>query len=92
MIDGDEADDKIIAVMEKDAVFGGWKDILDSPVSLIDRLRHYFLTYKEAPGTENRNCEITHIYGKFEAYEIINRSHEDYLEKYSSLSELLNKT
>ena len=89
MIDGDEADDKIIAVMNKDAVFGGWKDLIDSPASLIDRLRHYFLTYKEAPGAENRNCEITHIYGREEAYEIIKRSHDDYLEKYSSLNQLL---
>jgi inorganic pyrophosphatase len=89
MIDGDEADDKIIAVMNKDAVFGGWKDLSDSPASLIDRLRHYFLTYKEAPGAENRNCEITHIYGREEAYEIIKRSHGDYLEKYSSLNQLL---
>jgi len=89
MIDGDEADDKIIAVMQKDAVFGGWTDISNSPSSLIDRLRHYFLTYKEAPGAEKRNCEITHVYGREEAFEIIRRSHEDYMEKYSSLNDLL---
>ena len=89
LIDGNEADDKIIAVMEKDAVFGEWDNIDDCPSSLIDRLRHYFLTYKEAPGAEKRKCEITHIYGRDEAYRIIEKSYEDYLEKYSSLNDLL---
>jgi inorganic pyrophosphatase len=89
MIDGDEADDKIIAVMQKDAVFGGWNDESDSPASLIDRLQHYFLTYKEAPGAEKRNCEITHVYGREEAYSIIQKSYEDYIDKYSSLNNLL---
>lgn len=89
MIDGNEADDKIIAVMEGDGIFGHWKDISDAPSSLTDRLKHYFLTYKDAPGAEHRNCEITHVYGKNEAYEIIKRSYEDYLAVYADLDELL---
>jgi inorganic pyrophosphatase len=89
MIDGNEADDKIIAVMLKDNIFGEWDDISDCPKSLIERIRHYFLTYKEAPGADKRICEITHIYGREEAYEVIRRSQEDYLEKYSDLNDLL---
>jgi inorganic pyrophosphatase len=89
MIDGNEADDKIIAVMHKDNIFGGWDDISDCPTSLIERIRHYFLTYKEAPGADKRICEITHIYGREEAYEVIKRSREDYLEKYSDINDLL---
>jgi inorganic pyrophosphatase len=89
MIDGNEADDKIIAVMHKDNIFGGWDDISDIPKSLIERIRHYFLTYKEAPGADKRICEITHIYGREEAYEVIKRSREDYLEKYSDINDLL---
>ncbi len=89
MIDGSEADDKIIAVMHKDNIFGQWDDISDMPTSLINRIKHYFLTYKEAPGAENRICEITHVYGREEAWEVINRSHQDYIAKYSSLNELL---
>lgn len=50
MIDGDEADDKIIAVLEKDATYGGYNDIGDVPIALVDRLQHYFLTYKQGPG------------------------------------------
>jgi inorganic pyrophosphatase len=78
MIDGDEADDKIIAVMQGDAVYGGWTDLQEVPVSAIERLRHYFLTYKDAPGLTQRQTEITQIYGRSEAHEVIRRSQEDY--------------
>ena len=50
MLDGDEADDKIIAVLEGDAVYGAWREVDQCPPALVDRLRHYFLTYKELPG------------------------------------------
>ncbi|NOS84105.1 MAG: inorganic pyrophosphatase [Ignavibacteria bacterium] len=89
MIDGNEADDKIIAVMEGDGIFGHWIDITDAPITLTERLKHYFLTYKDAPGAEHRNCEITHVYGRDEAHEVINRSYEDYLAKYGDLDRLL---
>lgn len=89
MIDNNEADDKIIAVMKGDSVYGGWKDIADCPAQLIDRLKHYFLTYKEAPGKERKEVEITHVYGRDEAQEIIRRSYDDYLALYGNINELL---
>jgi inorganic pyrophosphatase len=93
LIDGNEADDKIIAVMKGDGIFGQWRDISDCPPTLIERLKHYFLTYKDVPGTdEKRNCEITDVYGRQQAEEIIKASHEDYLEKYSDLNDLLNSS
>ena len=48
------ADDKIIAVLKGDNVYGGWKDMKDVPPQLIDRLRHYFLTYKAMPDSPPR--------------------------------------
>lgn len=79
MIDKNEADDKIIAVLKGDAVYGEWKDISDCPKSVVERLRHYFLTYKYIPGQEESNkCEITHIFGRDEACEIIKISRYDY--------------
>ncbi len=89
MIDGNEADDKLIAVMEGDGIFGGWKDIGDAPAALAERLKHYFLTYKDVPGSDHRNCEITHVYNREEAHEVIRRSYEDYLGLYSDLDKLL---
>lgn len=78
MIDKGEADDKILSVMKGDAVFGNWKEIEDCAPSVIQRLKHYFLTYKKAPDSSMDTCEITHVYGREEAYEVIRRSQVDY--------------
>ncbi len=91
MIDGNEADDKIIAVMQSDAVYGGWADLKSCPVSVIERLRHYFLTYKDAPGTAKGICEITHIYGRAEAHDVIRRSQEDYRARFGTIERLLGE-
>lgn len=82
MIDGVDADDKIIAVLENDAVYGEYRDITDCPPMAIDRLRHYFLTYKDLPG-EKRRVEISHVYDREEAYEVIRRSTEDYNDRFN---------
>lgn len=79
MIDGGEADDKLIAVMKKDAAFGNWQDLSDCPQSFIDRLHHYFLTYKQRPG-KTSPCEIAERYGAEEARHMVQLAHEDYQE------------
>lgn len=81
MIDGQDADDKIIAVMNNDAVYTSFTDIGDIPHMVLDRLRHYFLTYKDLPGNK-RDCEITHIYTAQEAREIIKQSVSDYRDRF----------
>jgi inorganic pyrophosphatase len=79
MIDANEADDKIIAVLIGDAMYGKYQDISELPTAVIDRLRHYFLTYKLAPeSVEKPRVEITHVYGKTEAQEVILESIADY--------------
>ena len=78
MIDGNEADDKIIAVLSGDAVFGSIKDIAECPAPLVDRLRHYFLTYKQGPDRAAHAVEITHVYGRDEAHDVIRTSAQDY--------------
>jgi inorganic pyrophosphatase len=77
MIDGNEADDKIIAVLDNDAVYGGYNDIADCPPVAIERLKHYFLTYKDLPG-EKRHVSIEEIYDREEALEVVRRSMTDY--------------
>ena len=89
MIDGNESDDKLVAVLNNDAVYQGYKDISDCPVMIIDRLKHYFLTYKDLPGNP-RDVEITDVFGKSEAHEIINRSMDDYHKKFENLGNLLS--
>lgn len=78
MIDGDEADDKIIAVLESDVSYGHIEDITDAPPGLIDRLKHYFLSYKQLPGDQSRRVEIVEVYNRQVALEVILRSIEDY--------------
>ncbi|MEE2745108.1 MAG: inorganic pyrophosphatase [Bdellovibrionota bacterium] len=84
MIDNDEVDDKIIAVLKDDSLYGDWKDIGDCPESILNRLRHYFLTYKEIPGQKSKaKVEITHTYGVEEAKKIIELTIKDYQNKYN---------
>jgi len=87
MIDGNEADDKIIAVLCNDIVYGQMKDVSECPDIVIKRLEHYFLTYKDMPGVDF-NSEITHTYGVEEAYEVIRRSMQDYQKKFENLGHL----
>ncbi len=89
MIDGNEADDKIIAVLKGDAVYGRYQDISDCPASIIERLKHYFLTYKNIPGEIKHKTEITDTYGRSEAFEVIRRSQDDYREKFGKIQEIL---
>lgn len=93
MIDGGEADDKIIAVLEQDEIYSQWKDISELPPALINRLRHYFLTYKTIPGEAAvKQTEITDIYGREEAHEVIRRSQKDYQEHFGDLEAALSLT
>lgn len=89
LIDGNEADDKIIAVMQGDDIFSNWNDISDCPDQLIDRLKHYFLTYKEKPGSTKQTCEIAEVYGSDDAYEIVEASYKDYEAKFGNMIKLL---
>lgn len=82
LFDRSEADDKIIAVLVDDPAYGTINDIWQVPTPLVDRLRHYFLTYKDLPspvGSQGqRRCEISHVYDGAEAREILRRSMADY--------------
>ena len=82
MIDGDEADDKIIAVLEADVVYGQVSELQDVPRGLVDRLKHYFLSYKQLPSEAPRRVEIAETYGRLDALEAINHSIQDYRARY----------
>jgi len=99
MVDGNQADDKVVAVLEGDLAYGNMKELSDVPRPLIERLRHYFLTYKQIPGDAPRKVTIPEIYGRAEALEVIRRSQADYHTHYgepatrlSQLRALLNAT
>ena len=87
-LDGGEADDKIIAVLKGDQAYGDINHISEMPKMVIDRVRHFFLTYKDLDGGA-KNVEITHVYGREEAYEVVNLSRADYDAKYGNVTENL---
>ena len=78
MIDAGQADDKIIAVLESDLAYGEINTIADVPRGLIDRLKHYFLSYKQLPEDAPKKVEIVDVYDRDEALEVIRRSVRDY--------------
>ncbi len=77
MLDNDEADDKIIAVLNNDPFWSQAKELSDLPEALIDRLRHYFLTYKMIP-TDGAKTSIGPAYSREHAIKVIEASMRDY--------------
>jgi inorganic pyrophosphatase len=86
MLDGNEVDDKLVAVLHGDATYGDVREISELPPLLLDRLRHYFLTYKQGPDEAHRSCEITHVYGRAQAHTVIARSQLDYEKRFGGLA------
>jgi inorganic pyrophosphatase len=86
MIDDGEADDKIIAILDGDNIWGDVQDIADLPKIKIERLQHYFSTYKLVPG-KNVNVKVDHVYGREEALKVIAAAEKDYWNHYGDLHE-----
>ncbi len=91
MIDGDECDDKIVAVLEGDSSYGAWTDIADCPSLLVERLRHYFLTYKQSPDSTTHGCKITQVYGRSEAHDVVAHCRHDYRDRHGDLLAALQR-
>ena len=77
MIDNDEADDKIIAVLENDYMFGEARSVTDVPAVLVERLQHYFLTYKIVPGHRPK-AHVTRVYDRQHARKVVRAAMADY--------------
>jgi inorganic pyrophosphatase len=77
LIDRGEADDKIVAVVEGDFVWGEARDLTAVPQILIERLEHYFATYKLVPGQE-QSIQVVGVYGADHAARVIQAAVEDY--------------
>jgi inorganic pyrophosphatase len=89
MIDDKEADDKIIAVLDGDAAYGEIKDIEDVPPPVIDRLKHYFLTYKQGPNQRKNACEIVEVYNRQRAHAVVQAGVADYEQHFGNLPQLV---
>jgi inorganic pyrophosphatase len=77
LLDRGEADDKIVAVLEGDYVWSGVSDVTDLPRILVERLQHYFSTYKLVPG-QDLQIEVQRVYGVVHAASVIDAAMADY--------------
>ena len=59
----------------------GRDHIADLPRVLIERLQHYFLTYKLVPGAP-ASALIEKIYGRRHALKVVQASMDDYRERF----------
>ncbi len=87
LLDQDKADDKLIAVLEGDAIYSTYTNIKDVPHMVIDRLCHYFTTYKDLPTDKEARCKLLHIYNASTARDVIERASKDY-EKFANKKSL----
>ena len=81
LIDGGEADDKIIAVLDNDEFWRDVEDVSQVPDILVERLRHYFNTYKMMPGGTSQ-MSIKSVYDGEYALQVVAAAMEDYGEAY----------
>lgn len=77
MVDNGEADDKIIAVLRDDPVYGDIVEVSAVPGALIDRLIHYFSTYKRHR-SEAHTVSVGEPYDRAHAEAVITAAMEDY--------------
>jgi inorganic pyrophosphatase len=85
MLDAGEADDKIISVLDNDHVWGRARDLGDVPSVLVERLQHYFLTYKLVPG-ERSDARIAKAYGRAHALKVVRAAVADYADNFGQQS------
>jgi inorganic pyrophosphatase len=89
LLDRGQADDKIIAVLKGDAAYGHCRHMTDIPKALVERLEHYFLTYKNPPGADQGAVRIAAVYDREEACQVIELSREDYRARFPTLRDEL---
>ena len=82
MVDRGEADDKIISVLDNDYVWGEARDLRDLPSVLVERLQHYFLTYRLVPG-EKPLVSIAKVYGRAHAVKVVQAAMDDYVDTFA---------
>jgi inorganic pyrophosphatase len=75
MIDGDEVDDKLIAVLDGDIAYENINDIKDLSENQLNKIKHYFETYKG-----NKKVELRGFFNSAEATKMVELGHLDYRE------------
>jgi inorganic pyrophosphatase len=78
LLDRGEADDKIVAVLEGDLMWSDLTDLAQLPDILVERLQHYFSTYKLVKGVDVAQIKVQQVYGAEYAARVVNAAIADY--------------
>jgi inorganic pyrophosphatase len=60
-------------------------DVAQLSRAVIDRLRHYFLTYKAIPGESSAQITVDPIYSAMEARAVLRAARRDYALKFEGI-------
>lgn len=80
MIDGEEYDEKIIAISKQDPYLNMYNDISEVPSHISSEIMHFFEVYKQLEG---KQTTVDKIMGREEAERIIEECINNYNEKFS---------
>ena len=80
-VDGDEHDEKIIAISKQDPFLNCYHDITEIPSHISAEIMHFFEVYKQLEGKQTL---IEKVMGRQEAEEIIEECIEKYKEKFEN--------
>ncbi len=85
-IDGGVADDKIIGVLLNDNIWGAADDISHIPERFVERLQHYFSTYKLVPGHLS-TMVVKEVYDVAHAQQVVRAAMDDYAAKFGQVDD-----
>jgi inorganic pyrophosphatase len=80
MIDNDEKDHKIIAVMDKDPRFSHIHKLSDIQDHMLREIKHFFATYKDLQ--QNKKVQVDDFHDKAFANKLIEESRERYIKTF----------
>jgi inorganic pyrophosphatase len=83
MLDSNAADDKIIGVLDGDAVFAAAHDVAKLPASISEQLVHYFSTYKRIR-LPDAPVSVGAVYGREHAEAVVSAAMADYSAKFGA--------
>ena len=66
---------------ENDFIWGDVRDVKNLPSILVERLQHYFVTYKMVPGRPPK-AHIEKVYGRSHALKVVRAAITDYDDKF----------
>ena len=82
MVEKGEADDKIVAVLVGDPTYGELESIGQLARAVVDRLRHYFLTYKTIPGDAAPGNTVDPVYDVETAHAVLAAARADHRRRF----------